>query len=299
MDICDVCGAEVPDQEIGKLRESGSQITRCYGCLEHERALERLSFMADKLASGDDLVFLGKATDIVPVGNYVFNIEFSLNSSGFGFAYPDEPEKGRDFFEWGTQKYFGPKSFNKKQSLENYRDFLVTSTFQDDSRRAQVEAPDDLGEHDPQTQLHLAFVVTFGLDDTSTVDRWIAVEAEPVGFEPSIPSAPKTWRFPIFELNRLMKDLWYKGWTDQNGEPLNSAFATADYLKGRAAILQTLSPAAYWLYASKATEYEANVEQIDLLVEQMVEDMKSMRWGADSSSEPEGGHRGVRIIFRD
>ena len=269
MKSCQVCGDRAIEPEFESLNQYIDKHGKCYSCLRREREIERLDFMASALNRDERLVFRGLATDVVPFGNFVYPILFALGSKGFEFSFPDSPERDSEFFEWGEQLYAGPKSYNKFASIRDYRAMSEEIGLDDTSFRAATDMdPNEMEYEDHHlAQQELAFVITCGEDYQSSIDRWISLECDPVGFTPSVPEAPSPSKFPISELNALFRDFSFMWWTDGDDKPMPNNLGAANQLDGLSGFLRSLTPNQYELFRMNfgRDEFDLNVGQIEKL----------------------------------
>jgi hypothetical protein len=247
MIACKKCNITYDDNEIGA--DDIKNFESCYLCIRQMKHSQVLNEIASALKSGESYVFDGYATDLVPVGNMVYKTKIFINEDGFGFGEESASrEQDSEFFEWGSQLYIGPKSYNRFESLRRYREICEAWGVDDQSKRAL----EDMEDWQKEFELHflaeqkIGFVVTAGSTTQNTIDRWVSLYlGSRPDFSIDAPKVPYTGFWHVHELNDLFKNFQFRGWTDEDDNPISMPKGVSEYLEAEALRVQNTDRSAY------------------------------------------------------
>ena len=155
----------------------------CHFCNQRAMKIARYREFAKNFRENENSIIDIEFRDVFPVGDeprqgsFIFNIDgFTIAPFRNNIVGEESPLDECQWFEWGEELYFGPKTFNGHEKYDEYKKYC---------KKNKIEIPSDpaglwdLSRYPAWTveQLRadqqMAFAMTFTSDEFGSADTWI------------------------------------------------------------------------------------------------------------------------------
>jgi hypothetical protein len=187
----------------------------CKSCVVQNAKVARYREFARNFRDNENAVIDIDFREVFPVGDEPIEGSLVFNVEGFAIAPFRADANGQfteldsnEWFNWGEQLYFGPKTFNKYEEFKKFRKHC---------KKNNIQIPDNISEewdltrfsklraeHEKAIQL-MKFTMTFLNDEFGQVDVWIRPWVARFAHEP-------IWFSDRVE-ERHIPEAFYGGWT--------------------------------------------------------------------------------------
>ncbi len=110
-------------------------------------------------------------------GSFIFNIDgFTIAPFRNDVSGQEAPIGVTEWFEWGNELYFGPKTFNRYEQYDAYKKYCTKNEIEipdDDFREWDLTRHSEWQLEHLRAQQEMAFAMTFSNDEFGRVDIWM------------------------------------------------------------------------------------------------------------------------------